>query len=420
MDTTEEEKKSILIKYFHSIKSNFAFILVSIIALSLIVDYFIFTDVLHLNQAYFFNDLLSVVAQEQPLILIFVMLPILLFILISGFLYKFQFDISNYFFNETYRRSYTWFRSFHFLARFIIGTIFVLIIIYGDLLIFKVIVYINEIFHSTPFEMTFSSFLLTLSFLYIIYNAVTISLIVLLSSYFIIKYKTFMVSSFLLGCFISMKLVAYFLMQFIPYLKELDLYGFELLILLNFALITPSFVYIIGKHEFNIQKERKTSKEKFSKPKHHMAMVGWLLFSIISLNLGILQLHNIYKAPYNTQEFWDDIPKNSLVRFNFAILINSLKVVAVNEDKNKFEVDLDLIKTKAKTKFGEEIEVNTFTKEPRYFYIPYSDYRIVFIQDNVNNLMLTTYGKFSENKQISIIDVGYIEIEEKKKVEKIK
>ena len=62
-----DEKKSI-IKYIDFIKNYFSLISFSILAILLIFDYFIFTDVLNLNQAYFFNNLLGVIAQEQPIL----------------------------------------------------------------------------------------------------------------------------------------------------------------------------------------------------------------------------------------------------------------------------------------------------------------------------------------------------------------
>lgn len=120
MERIENKEGKSLKKYIDFIKEYFAIISFSIISILLIIDYFIFTDVLHLNQAFFFNNLLGVIAQEQPILLIFVILPTLFTSLIFILLYKIQFDYLNKLFNDNYKNSYTKFNKIKFKIFFII------------------------------------------------------------------------------------------------------------------------------------------------------------------------------------------------------------------------------------------------------------------------------------------------------------
>ena len=56
-----DKKENSLKKYICFIKEYFTLISVCLISVLLIIDYFIFTDVLHLNQGYFFNNLLTII-----------------------------------------------------------------------------------------------------------------------------------------------------------------------------------------------------------------------------------------------------------------------------------------------------------------------------------------------------------------------
>ena len=128
-----DKKENSLKKYICFIKEYFTLISVCLISVLLIIDYFIFTDVLHLNQGYFFNNLLGVVAREQPLLLIFIFLPILLIILLFIILYKLQFNYLNKLFNENYRNSYKIFNKNKIKVSFF-GTLIILFVIMNKII----------------------------------------------------------------------------------------------------------------------------------------------------------------------------------------------------------------------------------------------------------------------------------------------
>lgn len=105
-------------KYINLIKDNFSLISFCILPILLIFDYFIFSGVLNLNQAFFLNNLLSEVAQEQPILLIFVLLPIIFIASILIILYKIQFDYLDKSFNNYYKNSYRIFNKGNFIWRY--------------------------------------------------------------------------------------------------------------------------------------------------------------------------------------------------------------------------------------------------------------------------------------------------------------
>lgn len=182
--------------YICFVRENFSLITISLLAILLMFDYFIFTDVLNLNQAYFFNNLLAIIAQEQPILLIFVILPILFIVLVFGLLYKIQFDFLNHFFEDSYRFSYKIFNSRNIISKVFIVIFSMVFIIYGDILVFLAIESLHSLFEKIPYKMTTLSFLFTLYLLYVIYNISVLFLISLISSKLIIKFKTHNIISF--------------------------------------------------------------------------------------------------------------------------------------------------------------------------------------------------------------------------------
>ncbi|MCG3701631.1 hypothetical protein L5F41_05935 [Aliarcobacter butzleri] len=52
-----------------------------------------------------------------------------------------------------------------------------------------------------------------------------------------------------------------------------------------------------------------------------------------------------------------------------------------------------------------------FSSDLNYFYLPFKDFSIIFIQDKNENIMLTAYALFKEDKVVKILDVGYIDLD---------
>ncbi|WP_419763962.1 MAG: hypothetical protein ACNI28_09210 [Arcobacter sp.] len=392
-------------KYIGFVREYFSLIIISLLAILLMFDYFIFTDVLHLNQAYFFNNLLSIIAQEQPILLIFVILPILFIVLIFGLLYKIQFDFLNHFFEDSYPIAYKIFNSKNIIYKIFIVIFSIIFIIYGDILVFFTIEFLHSLLEDTDFKMTTLAFLFTLYLLYVIYNVLVLFLISLISSRLIIKFKTHNVISFFLGFLVGLKLVAYPLLQFVPYLKDLELKSFLIFILLNFAFFLPTAIIVIAK-KFN---KNFNSSKKESNLNNYIGKFIFLIILLIGINIFFFNLNKLHEEPYTKKEFWKKIPINSLSQGNFSLLLSPLKIVSDNE----MIIDLNKIKEDIIKKFAlkEKAFENIFVKDIKYFYIPYQNYRIIFIQDkNDTTTILTAYAFFEKDTLVKILDVGFIKL----------
>jgi len=46
-----------------------------------------------------------------------------------------------------------------------------------------------------------------------------------------------------------------------------------------------------------------------------------------------------------------------------------------------------------------------------YYYIPFRDQKLIFIEDNTTNKILTAFASFKDDNLTKILDVGYIELE---------
>jgi hypothetical protein len=401
----ELSNKNKIQKYIGFVRENFSLIIISLLAILLMFDYFIFTDVLHLNQAYFFNNLLGIIAQEQPILLIFVFLPILFIVLTFGLLYKIQFDFLNHFFEDSYRLAYKIFNSRNIISKILIVVFSILFIIYGDILVFFAIESLSGLFEDTSLEMTTLAFLFTLYLLYVIYNVSVLFLISLISSRLIIKFKTHNVISFFLGFLVGLKLAAYPLLQFIPYLRDLELKSFLIFILLNFAFFLPTAIIVIAK---KFSKNYNLSKKE-GKFNNYIGKFIFLIILFIGINIYFLNLNKLHKEPYIKKEFWSKIPTNSLSQGNFSLLLSPLKIISDNE----MTIDLNKIKENIIKKFAlkEKAFENVFVKDVKYFYIPYQNYRIIFIQDkNDSTTILTAFGLFEKDTLVKILDVGFIKL----------
>jgi len=404
-EKVESSNKNKVQEYIGFMRENFSLIIISVLAILLMFDYFIFTNVLHLNQAYFFNNLLGIIAQEQPILLIFVFLPILFIVLIFGLLYKIQFDFLNHFFEDSYRFAYKIFNSRNIISKILIVIFSIIFIIYGDILVFLTIEFLYSLLEDTDFKMTTLTFLVTLYLLYVIYNVLVLFLISLISSKLIIKFKTHNVISFFLGFLVGLKLGAYPLLQFIPYLKDLELKNFLIFILLNFAFFLPTAIIVITK-KFN---KNFNSSKKESKLNNYIGKFISFIILSIGINIFFFNLNKLHEEPYVKKEFWNTIPTNSLSQGNFSLLLSPLKIVSDDE----MIIDLKKIKENIIKKFGskEKSLENIFVKDVKYFYIPYQNYRIIFIQDkNDTTTILTAYVFFEKDTLVKILDVGFIKL----------
>ena len=132
------------------------------------------------------------------------------------------------------------------------------------------------------------------------------------------------------------------------------------------------------------------------------------IIAIIYINFLFAGLKELYMNPYTKKDFWKNIPINSLNNGNFSLLISPLKII----QNNKMIIDIKDIKNKLINKnqqLKNEMK-EKFNKKNNYFYIPFQDYRIVFIEDDNSDKILTIFGKFKNEKLINIIDVGFINL----------
>lgn len=394
------------------IKEYFGLITFSLLAILLINDYFIFTDVFNLNQAYFFNNLLGVIAQEQPIFMIFIFIPVLFIVFVLIILYKIQFIFLSYFFDEVYASSYRKFNNNNILIKTFLVAISIAIIIYGDLAVYQVVIFIYDMFENTQFKMTILSFLSTTYLVYLIYNSIIFILILFLSANFIIKLKSPTIITFYLGFFIGLKLIAYPLLQFIPYLKNIQLGSFGFFILLNFAFLIPSvIIVVVNKFKF----KNNSIIEKKNKIYLYISKSITFVIILFGINLYFYNLNSIYQKPYNEAKFWTKIvSSNSLIQStNISLLLSPLKIV----HDNQINIDLVELKDKINKKFtSNEIEKKEIVfKNLNYYYIPFKNYRLVFLQNKINKIVLTVYGKFKDDRLVKTLDVGYINYIEKDK-----
>lgn len=73
-------------------------------------------------------------------------------------------------------------------------------------------------------------------------------------------------------------------------------------------------------------------------------------------------------------------------------------------------IRIEDIKKKFKKKFDDKNLSEKFNSNLNYFYLPFKDYRIIFIQDANENIILTAYTLFKDDKLVKILDVGFIDL----------
>lgn len=154
--------------------------------------------------------------------------------------------------------------------------------------------------------------------------------------------------------------------------------------------------------KFNLSK-------KESKLNNYIEKFILLIILLIGINIYFFNLNKLYEEPYTKKEFWNKIPTNSLGQGNFSLLLSPLKIIS----DNKMVINLNKIKKDIIKKFPLKKKrfENIFLKDLKYFYIPYQDYRIIFIQDkNDSTIILTAYGFFEKNTLVKVLDVGFIKL----------
>ena len=73
-------------------------------------------------------------------------------------------------------------------------------------------------------------------------------------------------------------------------------------------------------------------------------------------------------------------------------------------------IKIEDIKKKFIKKFDDKNLNEKFNSNLNYFYLPFKDYRIIFIQDANENIILTAYTLFKDDKLVKILDVGFIDL----------
>ena len=98
---------------------------------------------------------------------------------------------------------------------------------------------------------------------------------------------------------------------------------------------------------------------------------------------------------------------------NISLLINPIKIIK----DNNLEINIICILNKINNKNPEfrelifNIHDSFIDKELDFFYIPFENYRIVFIKNEDNEeKIITFYGEFRDDKLVKILDVGYIDL----------
>lgn len=381
-----------LIKNATLFKSNIAFISISILVIFTLFDYSIFTNTFNLNQGYFFNYLLVPSIKEDPLIIIFILLPIIVIIFIFIIFYLVHYKFLLFIKDKYYESFYKKFNSLSECKRTDISIISLFLFIFGDFLIYYIV--------SIPFDflekyvfISYFTILVTIYIFYMLYNTLIIYLAI------IILEK----SNNLLLCL----MIAVFFKLFILIFIDRNIF---ILILLNLIILIPLFSSkLVNDKIFYNQKT--TSKKEYSLP----IIIFWTItFVIFYTNFLFYYISEIQKNPYSKSKFWQELPKNTLSNSTLALLLSPLKIIK-DDDLN---IDIIFILNKIeneKTKRNNLILVindDFINKKLDFFYIPFEKYRIVFIRsDESKKKIITFYGKFDDDKLVKILDVGYIDLD---------
>lgn len=398
------QNNKIIFENIKFVKESLPLLYFSIMAMLLIFDYFIFTDVLNLNQAYFFNNLLTIVANEQPILIVFILSPIIFALLLIFLPFKIHYEYLNKFFKDNYKYLYKIFNSLSILFKLFLFIFGIFIILFGDLLIFTLLNYIYNLFDKTFLEMSLITLLFSFYIFYLFYNTLVFYLILLFSSTIILKIRNIHFLPSLIFILSFFKLLIYLYHESIPFFKDIDINVKEsiLFIMFNSMVFIPVIAEIISRNFIKHVNKNKINKGNI------LFSILFGIIAIIYINFLFAGLKELYMNPYTKKDFWKNIPINSLNNGNFSLLISPLKII----QNNKMIIDIKDIKNKLINKnqqLKNEMK-EKFNKKNNYFYIPFQDYRIVFIEDDNSDKILTIFGKFKNEKLINIIDVGFINL----------
>lgn len=381
-----------LIKNATLFKSNIAFISISILVIFTLFDYSIFTNTFNLNQGYFFNYLLVPSIKEQPLLIIFILLPIIVIIFIFIIFYLVHYKFLLFIKDKYYESFYKKFNSLCKYKKIAICIISFLLFIFGDFLIYYIVLIPFDFLEKYVF-ISYFTILVTIYIFYMLYNTLIIylSIIILEKSNNLLLYLS----------------IAVFFKLFILIFIDGNI---GILMLLNLIILIPLFSSkLVNDKIFYNQKT--TSKKEYSLP---IVIFSTIAFVIIYTNFLFYYISEIQKNPYSKSKFWQELPKNTLSNSTLALLLSPLKIIK-DDDLN---IDIIFILNKIeneKTKPKNLILVindDFINKKLDFFYIPFEKYRIVFIRSvESKKKIITFYGKFDDDKLVKILDVGYIDLD---------
>lgn len=347
----------------------------------IICDYWIFTNVFNLNQAYFFNSIISNIINEQ-FIIIFILLPIfivglVLFLYIIKYEYFKKFEVKNYYF-----------KSKSPILNTIKFIFYLLLLCIVDIVIYCFVDKLERFFE----DINVIIFLLLIYFVYFWINFLTLLYLYSITSVINKNLQKIKVSVLIiLSLFVLFK---YYLLS----TMKIDLDDFEYFIMFNVFIFILLNVYI----RLN-QSDKDQLNSNNDSP--FVISVLTLFFSIVLVD----NLEQLQYSQYTDKEYWEkSVYKNSLSKFNVSLFLNSLKVTKSYDNtkiNNLFKKDIlkEILKTK-----DIEIELEEyFVSDIDIFYLPKGKNQFVFIYKKENNKVLVLYVS---NDYQKLHDIGYIKL----------
>jgi hypothetical protein len=371
------------------------FVIVLLISFS---DYFIYTNVFHLNQADFFNYFLPTISpnSSQDIFIVFLFIP-LLFIGIFVLFYKIQYDfykkeeIRNYFYH-TDNCMY----GVKVLSYICVG------LIGGDYFIYGLITYLSKNFNLNVIFFLIELFLLFMIINLILYRTL-LSIDVLAKKYAKDnKNIKLYVWLFFIGVIVIKGLLISWLLH--------DLFFAEYLNLSIFFLI---IVFLVS--------HKNDTKEIVQNSLWHMGSIVFI-FSIMFW-MFFYNFEEASRRPYEKRSFWEKNNNANLFSTNFSFLFNPLKISQFNDiqDYKKISNENRINSLLESKQFSREVELdvnnsikylkNDFNNTKRkMFFLPNSDRRLLFIQDN-NKTVTVFHIKENNDSSVKLVDIGYIKLQ---------
>jgi len=362
-------------------------IYLSALTIFIINDYYVFTEVFGLHQSLFLNYALLEIVKEQWLI-VFILLPITIGLLIA-FLFKYQVDTLKEIDGKHLATNNNW-----------LLLIFLLDILLGDILIFKILEFIVD-------YLKIYSLLLFSSVLYLLYfflnicsytwilNIINVNLIFNFNLGKLGKLKKFYSALFL---FVILKILIYTL--FFSFLKL-----FKFFIYINLIWFSGAALFISVKRykasDSTDQKEIKFSiKERYAFI--FITMIGMLLF--------LYNTDQILRMPYENRSFWaNSVYVNDITKSNFSVLFNPLKISIDPLISNQKAKDLAKYLKKRHLK---KIQFELTNRSVNIFYLPIGEYKIVFlVPKNILKDAKYVIVLFTDREYKTFFDIGKIHLQ---------